>query len=67
MTFLARALNAKAEPTAAFDDVDPEAFYAAAVAWAVENGVTEGTGEGTFSPGRRLHPRTDRDVPLAGV
>ena len=53
VTFLARALNAKAEPSAAFDDVDPEAYYAAAVAWAVENGVTEGTGEGTFSPEAR--------------
>ena len=53
VTFLARALNAKADPTAAFDDVDPEAYYAAAVAWAVENGVTEGTGEGTFSPEAR--------------
>ena len=53
VTFLARALNAKADPTAAFDDVDPEAYYAAAVAWAVENGITEGTGEGTFSPEAR--------------
>ena len=53
VTFLARALNAKAEPSAAFDDVDPEAYYAAAVAWAVENGITEGTGEGTFSPEAR--------------
>ncbi len=34
-----------------FTDVDKEADYAGAVAWAVENGVTAGTGDGTaFSP-----------------
>lgn len=53
VTFLARALNAEASGSAAFDDVGPEAYYAAAVAWAVENGVTEGTGEGSFSPEAR--------------
>lgn len=35
---------------AAFTDVAPEADYARAVAWAVEAGVTAGTGETTFSP-----------------
>ena len=34
-----------------FTDVDKEADHAGAVAWAVENGVTAGTGDGTaFSP-----------------
>ena len=50
VTFLARALNGKAEPSAAFDDVAAEDYFAAAVAWAVENGITEGTGNGRFSP-----------------
>lgn len=34
-----------------FSDVPPNAAYASAVAWAVENGVTAGTGDTTFSPG----------------
>lgn len=33
-----------------FTDVPADADYAMAVAWAVENGVTNGTGAGTFSP-----------------
>ncbi len=33
-----------------FADVDPDAYYAAAVAWAVENGITNGTTDTTFSP-----------------
>lgn len=35
---------------AAFTDVPANANYAAAVAWAVESGVTTGTGADTFSP-----------------
>ncbi|MCD7711503.1 MAG: S-layer homology domain-containing protein, partial [Firmicutes bacterium] len=35
---------------AAFDDVAADADYAAAVAWAVENGITTGTTTETFSP-----------------
>ncbi len=53
VTFLARALNGKAEPSAAFDDVAAEDYFAAAVAWAVENGITEGTGNRRFSPEAR--------------
>lgn len=34
----------------AFDDVAADADYAAAVAWAVENGITTGTTTETFSP-----------------
>lgn len=33
-----------------FDDVDVEAYYDQAVAWAVEQGITAGTSEGEFSP-----------------
>lgn len=36
---------------AGFTDVDAGADYAAAVAWAVENGITNGTGAAAFSPG----------------
>lgn len=37
-----------------FTDVDPDAYYAEAVAWAVQNGITSGTGEGTFDPGKKV-------------
>lgn len=33
-----------------FKDVPPDAEYAMAVAWALENGVTDGTSDTTFSP-----------------
>ena len=33
-----------------FSDVDPAAFYASPVSWAVKNGITSGTSESTFSP-----------------
>ena len=33
-----------------FTDVDADIWYADAVAWAVENGITQGTGSGQFSP-----------------
>lgn len=36
--------------TTVFTDVVPGTYYDDAVAWAVENGVTNGTGENTFSP-----------------
>lgn len=37
---------------AAFTDVAPDAYYAQAVAWAVEQGITNGTSSTTFSPGK---------------
>ena len=37
-------------PTISFTDVKTGAYYAQAVAWAVENKVTTGTGGGKFSP-----------------
>ena len=51
VTFLWRAAGSP-EPTAlsTFTDVASDAYYAKAVAWAVENGVTTGTGDGKFSP-----------------
>ena len=33
-----------------FADVPADSYYAKAVAWAVENGVTNGTSASTFSP-----------------
>ena len=51
VTFLARALNAEAANSAlSFTDVAADAYYAKAVAWAVENGVTDGVGSGLFAP-----------------
>lgn len=42
------AKSAEAAPE--FDDVKPGAFYFDAVQWAVENGISNGTGKSTFSP-----------------
>ena len=50
VTFLARALSAKAEGTADFLDVTETAYYAKAVAWASENSVTSGVGGKRFAP-----------------
>ena len=51
VTFLWRAAGSP-EPKAmsSFADVSTDAYYAKAVAWAVENGITTGTGDGKFSP-----------------
>ena len=51
VTFLWRAAGSP-EPKnmSSFADVPADAFYAKAVAWAVENGITGGTGDGKFSP-----------------
>ena len=38
----------------AFSDVPSDAYYADAVAWASENGITDGTGEGKFSPDNNI-------------
>lgn len=51
VTFQWRAAGApKAEGTNAFTDVSESAFYAPAVQWAVNAGVTTGTSDTTFSP-----------------
>ena len=39
-----------ADASAVFDDVDPTAWYAQAVAWASANGVVNGYGNGLFGP-----------------
>ena len=48
VTFLARALKAKAASAAEFSDVPTNSYFADAVAWAAANGVTEGIGGGLF-------------------
>ena len=48
VTFLARALKAKAASAAEFSDVPTGSYFADAVAWAAANGVTEGIGGGLF-------------------
>lgn len=50
VTLLARALSAKAGGKAEFSDVPTDSYYAGAVAWAVENGITTGVGNGKFDP-----------------
>ena len=51
VTFLWRAAGSP-EPknVGSFSDVPASAYYVKAVAWAVENGITTGTGDGMFSP-----------------
>jgi len=51
VTFLWRAAGSPTPKSASnFTDVPADAYYAKAVAWAVENGITGGTGDGKFSP-----------------
>ena len=51
VTFLWRAVGCP-EPkgTSSFSDVPSDAYYAKAVAWAVENGITDGVGDNRFAP-----------------
>ena len=51
VTFLWRAAGSP-EPkgTVSFADVSAGSYYAKAVAWTIENGITGGTGDGLFSP-----------------
>ena len=51
VTFLWRAAGSPEPKTMkGFDDVASSAYYAKAVAWAVENGITTGTSASKFSP-----------------
>ena len=50
VTFLYRANGSPAASGASFGDVAADEYYANAVAWAVQNGITTGTGNGKFSP-----------------
>ena len=50
-TFLCRMADGKpVSSTNAFTDVKADAYYADSVQWAVENGITNGTGDNKFSP-----------------
>ena len=51
VTFLFRASKASADGAPAFGDVAADAYYAEAVKWATDNGITNGTTSSTFSPG----------------
>ncbi|MBQ3497314.1 MAG: S-layer homology domain-containing protein, partial [Oscillospiraceae bacterium] len=48
--FLYRMVGAAVEGGHTFGDVDADAYYADAVAWAAASGITTGTGGGAFSP-----------------
>ena len=51
VTFLWRTTGSpEPKSTGSFADVPTDSYYAKAVAWAVENGITGGTGDGKFSP-----------------
>ena len=50
VTFLYRVVGSAATAKAIFTDVSADAYYAPAVDWAVEKGVTTGTSATTFSP-----------------
>lgn len=50
MVYLWKLAGSPQAEAPGFTDVPADADYAQAVAWAVENGVTSGTGNGAFSP-----------------
>lgn len=50
MTYLWKLEGRPNAGAADFSDVPADADYATAVAWAVEEGITAGTGEDIFSP-----------------
>ena len=51
VTFLWRAAGSpEPKSVSSFTDVASNGYYAKAVAWAVESGITNGTGDGVFSP-----------------
>ena len=50
VAFLYRAFGTRTDKAAGFSDVSADAYYADAVAWAVENGVVSGIGGGLFAP-----------------
>ena len=55
VTFLWRAVGSpEPKSMSSFSDVSADSYYAKAVAWAVENGITTGTGDGKFSPDAML-------------
>ena len=50
LKYIWMALGRQSGAASSFDDVSPDADYAAAVDWAVEIGITEGTGNNQFTP-----------------
>ena len=51
VTMLWRAMGQPAAASgASFADVPADSYYAQAVAWAIENGITAGVGGGRFDP-----------------
>ena len=48
-----------------FVDVDSNAYYFEPVLWAVEQGITTGTSENSFSPPGRLHQSPGSHLPVA--
>lgn len=66
VTFMWRAAGSPAPKSiSSFTDVPADAFYAKAVAWAVESSITSGAaGEGKFSPSTTA-PCAGGDLPLS--
>ena len=50
VTYLWKLAGSPSARAASFSDVSDFASYAGAVSWAVEQGITSGTGAGKFSP-----------------
>ena len=50
VTYLWKMADSPAASGGSFSDVSSDASYAAAVAWAVDKGITSGDGPNTFSP-----------------
>lgn len=50
VAFLHRQAGSAAVSDSSFSDVSDDAYYANAVAWAVQKGITSGTGNDQFSP-----------------
>ena len=51
VAFLYRFAGASADASGVFDDVAPDAWYAEAVTWAAEKGITKGVDDAHFAPG----------------
>ena len=53
LTFIWKAAGSPAATYVGnFSDVSSSAYYATAVAWAINNGITTGMGDGTFAPNK---------------
>ena len=59
VTFLFHAVGQQTNHSVAFSDVSGDSYYANAVAWAVDQGVTQGIGNGQFGPD---HPCTRAQI-----